>query len=186
MKYHEEEYEGNESTFSYNLCQYKAKKESTRKKRMTKKHKPKTLQKPTEEAEVVLEDHIEADMREIAQWNREDNTTTARTAEDTPDESVEVAVINDGTLEEGTIKQAVERFKALEEDLSVKGDVIKRLETELDTSKEAAIVVTAEAASLEDEKVTLKTQLDFFRSVSKVPKNDIKKCRWVQTILSYT
>ena len=69
----------------------------------------------------------------------------------------------------------MERIKALEEDLGVKEDVIKKLETELETAKDAVSVATAEAASLEDEKATLKTQVDFFRRISKVQKDDIIK-----------
>ena len=91
-------------------------------------------------------------------------------------------MINDATLEEGTIGQAVERFKALEEDLSVKEDVIKKLETELHTAKDANSVATAEAASLEDEKATLKTQVDFFRRISKVQKDDIIKMQAVKSL----
>ena len=155
--YHVEEDEANEQVFICDLCQYKAKNESAMKKHMTQKHKPKTVVKPQGGGEVVLDDDIEADMRKMAQWDKPADTETLTDAENNTEVVPEVAVINDATLEEGTIGQAVERFKALEEDLSVKEDVIKKLETELETAKDANSVATAEAASLEDEKSTLKT-----------------------------
>ena len=63
----------------------------------------------------------------------------------------DVIVIKDATGQEGTIEQAVERIKCLEEDLAAKEEVIKRLESELVTSKDLASIAESKAASLEVE-----------------------------------
>ena len=79
--------------------------------------------------------------------------------------------------QEGNLGQAVERIKVLEEDLSVKEELIKKMETELETARELANIATAKEASLEDEKVMIKGQMDFFRRIAKVQMEDINKMK---------
>ena len=86
-----------------------------------------------------------------------------------------MVVINDTTGEEGSLGQAVERIKVLEEDLSVKEELVKKMEAELETARDIANIAVAKEALLEDEKTTLKHNLDFFRRVYKTQKEDIEK-----------
>ena len=75
------------------------------------------------------------------------------------------------------MSQAVERIKVLEEDLSVKEELIKKMESELETARELANIATAKEASLEDEKDTIKGQRDVFRRIAKVQMEDINKMK---------
>ena len=118
---------------------------------ITKQHKSKTSQKSPEGGDAVLEDDIEADMRKMAEWDR---PTEPSTTEETINENE-----NDATKEVLVL------------------DLVKKLETELETAKDAASIAVAESASLEDEKVTLKSQLNFFRRVGNAQVEDIKKMR---------
>ena len=181
--YHVEEEDSEDKHFKCNLCQYKAKKESTIKSHMTQKHKAKDDQQ-TQGNEVVvlddvLDDDVEEDMRLMAEWNRPDAEVKEVTPEneDIINKDTEVAVINEAIGQEGNLGQAVERRKVLEEDLSVKEELIKKMESELETARELANIATAKEASLEDEKATLKGQMDFFRRVGKAQMEDINKMK---------
>ena len=55
--------------------------------------------------------------------------------------------------------------------------MVKKLETELETAKDVATIATAESATLEEEKVTLKSQLDYFRRVGNAQLEDINKMK---------
>ena len=59
----------------------------------------------------------------------------------------------------------------------MKEELIKKMETELETARELANIATAKEASLEDEKVTIKGQMDFFRRIAKVQMEDITKMK---------
>ena len=178
--YHMEDEEAVEKSYVCELCQYKATKESVIKKHITQKHKDRNI--PITQNTVGgedLEDDIEAEMRDLAQWDRPPATTEDRT-EDRTDENDDdltenVVVINDTTGEEGSLGQAIERIKVLEEDLSVKEELVKKMEAELETARDIANVAVAKEASLEDEKAKLKHHLDFFRRVTKTQKEDNDK-----------
>ena len=174
--YHIEDEETVEKSYVCEICQYKAKKESVMKTHMTQKHKERNI--PITQNTVGgedLEDDIEAEMRDLAQWDRPPATTEDRTDENDDDSAENVVVIIDTTGEEGSLGQAVERIKVLEEDLGVKEELVKRMEAELETARDIANMAVAKEASLEDEKTTLKNQLDFFRRVTKTQKEDIEK-----------
>ena len=173
--YREEEDETEGKTFICNMCQHKAKKESTIKSHMTQKHKPKISKKVQDTEEDDPEGSVEADMLAMAQWDKPSTDEPSVEPVVEKEQTNEVVVIDDSTGQEGNLGQAVERIKALEEELSVKEEVIKKVESELETARDAATVATAESASLEDEKATLKTQLNYFRRVGKSQMEDIQK-----------
>ena len=170
-----------EQRFSCNYCEYKHKKEGTIKSHVTKKHKEKNTQGQGEgvpEAE-VLDNDIEDDIRLMAEWDRPAIDTENL---DDPENTVvgnveEVEVINEATGQEGNLNQDVERIKVLEEDIGVKEELIKKMETELETAREMASIAVAKEASLEDEKATLKHHLDYFRRISRTQMEDINKMK---------
>ena len=174
-KYHVKEEESENKHFKCDLCQYKAKKESTIKSHMTQKHKDNQHTTVVEDEDVVLEDNVEADIRLMAEWNRPGEELEEVTPEN--EEDNEVAVINEANGQEGNLTQAVERIKVLEEDLCVKEELIKKMESELETARELANIATAKEASLEDEKVIIKEQRDVFRRIAKVQMEDINKMK---------
>ena len=63
-----------------------------------------------------------------------------------PPENVDV--INAATGQEGNLEEAVERIKVLEEDIGVKEELIKKMETELETARDLAGIAVAKEASL--------------------------------------
>ena len=67
--------------------------------------------------------------------------------------------------EDGSIGQAIEGINVLEEDLSIKEELVKQMQAELETAIYLASMAGAKEASLEDKKATLKHQFDFFRRV---------------------
>ena len=82
-KYHVEEEESKEKHFKCDLCQYKAKKESTIKSHMTQKHKQKDDQQTQGDDKVVLDDDVEEDMRLMQEWNRPENEVQEVTPDNT-------------------------------------------------------------------------------------------------------
>ena len=168
-----------EQRFSCNFCEYKHKKEGTIKGHVTKKHKDKnTPGEGVTEAE-VLDDNIEEDMRLMAEWNRPAADTEDLVDPENPGDGnvEEVVVINEAIGQEGNLGQAVGRIKVLEEDIGVNEELIKKMETELETAREMASIAVAKEASLEDKKATMKHHLDYFRRVSKTQFEEIKKMK---------
>ena len=147
---------------------------------ITRQHVKKNKEKNSQGEDVVdevLDDDIEADMRLMEEWNRPlaDPAINLETrVEEVADER---EVINVATGQEGSLGEAVERIKVLEEDMSVKEELIKKMEAELETARDVASVAVAKEAALEDEKATLKHQLDYFRRVAKTQMEDIKKMK---------
>ena len=150
-----------ELSFSCKSCEYKHKKEGTMKSHITRQHVKKSKEKNSQgegvpEVEVLEdEDDIEADMRLMAEWNRPpvEEAHVAGENSEAPPENVDV--INAATGQEGNLEEAVERIKVLEEDIGVKEELIKKMETELETARDQASIAVAKEASLEEEKATL-------------------------------
>ena len=113
----------------------------------------------------------------MAEWNRPpvEEAHVAGENSEAPPENVDV--INAATGQEGNLEEAVERIKVLEEDIGVKEELIKKMETELETARDLASIAVAKEASLEEEKATLKHHLEYFRRVSKTQLEDIKKMK---------
>ena len=123
---------------------------------ITKHHVKK--QKAPEVAGVIETE--EAALAALDEWDRprpgekevvEEENVEASTTDD-------VIVINDATGQEGTLEQAVERIKCLEEDLAAKEEVIKRVESELVTARDLANIAEGKAASLEVDNENLKIE----------------------------
>ena len=90
-----------------------------------------------------MDDDVKENMRLMAEWNRPHKELEEVTPEVTKEEDIEVAVINEAFEKEGNLSQAVESIKVLEEDLSVKEDLFKKMKSELDTAGKLANVATA-------------------------------------------
>ena len=126
-------------SFLCNQCEYTHKKEGTMKSHITRQHVKKTKNndgaKPVETEEEAL--------AALAEWDRpiedeNDKEEVEQDEEENHEEGVvpdtEVAVINDTNGQEGNLEQAVARIKHLEEEGAAKEEVLKKMETELETA----------------------------------------------------
>ena len=110
--------------------------------------------------------------------DEEDDEQDKEEAEDkevTPVE--EVVVINDANGQEGNLEEAVARIKYLEEEGAAKEEVMKKMETELETAKDLASITEGQIASLEVDKEALSQKVESFKRISINQRQDILKMR---------
>ena len=163
--------------FSCNICDYRNKKSSVVKSHITRQHVKKQVEK--EKTTVDDDDLSEADLAALEEWNRPGDTEAEQEAEgsDTDDAVMEKEVINEATGEEGSLGQAVERIKMLEEELSAKEEVMKAMQTELATAKDLANIATATKESMETENAEYKVETKKYKLISKNLMDDLVKMR---------
>ena len=86
-------------------------------------------------------DEARMELLDLEMGNREEDLETATVPERNGDVRM---VINTVTKKLGSLPDAVDRIKILMEEHSVKEEVIKKLETELETSKDLLSIANAE------------------------------------------
>ena len=86
-------------------------------------------------------DEARMELLDLEMGNREEDLETATVPEGNGDVRM---VINTVTKKLGSLPEAVDRIKILMEEHSVKEEVIKKLETELETSKDLLSIANAE------------------------------------------
>jgi hypothetical protein len=185
--YRLEEEGTDEKTFACSTCDYKNKKETYMKSHITKIHVKKQVQKTAErvedEGEIDEIDEIdEADLAALEEWDRPRGSVVEDVDEEDDDEvslSVEnvVVVINDATGQEGNLVKAVERIKSLEEELGVKEEVLRKLETELETARDLAKIADGTVRSMQTENENLKTKVNKYQRIGLNQKDDLNKMR---------
>ena len=165
-EYHVEEEGTAKEMFVCNVCNQKFKKVGGVKSHITKIHNKKApevvVEKPAEEIDTITE----KDLAGLARWDRprsEPVVIETETEVDTLAEDADVADEEAG--QEGDIGQAIERIKKLEEELSVKEELIKKMETDLETAKDNAAVATAKVESLEADNAAKKVEVKKFQRI---------------------
>ena len=102
-------------------------------------------------------DEARMELLDLEMGNREEDLETATVPEGNGDVRM---VINTVTKKLGSLPEAVDRIKILMEEHSVKEEVIKKLETELETSKDLLSIANAEkeTTQIEHEKLLHKNE----------------------------
>ena len=147
---------GNGEAFKRIFCDGKFKTVSTVKSHIIRKHKDqiKDGEIVAEDADDDLTELDEARMEalELEMRNQEEGV---RDTEAIPEADDTRMVINTDTQQLGSLPEAVERIKVLVEEKGVKEELIKRLETELETSKDLLDIANGEKeqTKIENEKL---------------------------------
>ena len=141
--------------FACNICDYKQKKEGTMKSHYTRQHTKKSGKEDSTKPAETEEEALAA----LEEWNRPPREDEDEEVDDEIDEEEdlvesaaaqqEVVVINDSNGQEGNLEQAVARIKHLEEEGAAKEELLKKMETELETAKDLASIAEGQVASLE-------------------------------------
>ena len=149
------ESDGGQDSFMCIFCDQKCKSAQSVKSHITRSHKEEIKEKEAEESmeddiqDVSLdEERVEELRRQMEHAEKDDENTSAMENPTTTDAVDSRLVIDSETGQLGTLPEAVERIKCLLEDVDVKENIIKKLETELETSKELANLANGEKESL--------------------------------------
>ena len=125
----------NSEPYACLFCDSKFKSASSVKGHITRKHRDQMKDGEPEEEEAA-DDLDENDVARMELLNIEMRNQEGVVEETSSEEEVDTRmVINSDTEQLGSLPEAVERIKVLLEEQSVKEELIKKLETELDTSK---------------------------------------------------
>ena len=147
---------GNGEAFKCIFCDGKFKTVSTVKSHITRKHKDQI-----KDGEIVAEDanddltELDEARMEALELEMRNQEEGVRDTEAIPEADDTRMVINTDTQQLGSLPEAVERIKVLVEEKGVKEELIKRLETELETSKDLLDIANGEKeqTKIENEKL---------------------------------
>ena len=103
----------------------------------------------------------------MEQAEKEDENSPAIVKSNTTEAVDSRVVVNPETGQLGTLPEAVERIKIMLEDVEVKEDLIKKLETELETSKELANLANGEKESLKIDNEKKEKELQDYKKLLK-------------------
>ena len=148
---------------------------------ITKQHVKKNVPKSVEGVAETAETDAAA-LADLEQWDRPRDDEVEELEEEVvigggDSQEMNVIVINDVTGQEGNLVQAVERIKCLEEDLAAKEEVVKKLETELETANDLGSIANAKVASMEVENENLKAQVSKYLRISLNQRDDMNKMK---------
>ena len=160
--------------FACNLFENKCRTVEGMKRHITTIHKDQTkVGEPEPETEVPEDDmDVSLDETRLAQLQK-DMEDAERVAEENADRVVEEnhedtadtrLIIDNVTEQLGTLPEAVERIKGLVEEMGVKEEVIRKLETELTTARDLANIANSEKDAFAIENDSLKEEIKSAKS----------------------
>ena len=163
--------------FKCNICGNEAKTVKACKQHITRDHikKPKT---PESDAGLLVDDDKDDPFLEgeadglFERYGVNEDLSLDESTEDVTDDPEDDDIEKEPVM---NLDQALERIKTLEEDVGIKEDLLKNIETELAASKEMATVAMGTAESLRVDNETSKVEVKKFKLLAKKQMNEINR-----------
>ena len=172
-EYHVEEEGTAKEMFVCNNCNNKFKKVGGVKSHITRTHNKKAAEVVAEKTADDDDAITEEDLAGLDRWDRPRPDDTEPVENDADNSTEKVVDETDG--EEVNLGEAIERIKKLEEEMSIKEELMKKMETDLEKTKDDAQVYKVKVESLEAANLVQMNEVTKFKRISLNQMDDIRK-----------